>query len=123
MNFIKKWIRKIANQNESMQAEVRANKLHDMFQNNMAAMVAFKIDNGYVVRCMNPDTLSAGERVPGFTYCADHQAIADHLVSSAMRDRLGVQQDMFADQRKQVNVVTRNKTAGLVGAQQANPSY
>jgi hypothetical protein len=127
MNFIKKWIAKIAhdglNQLNVQREMQRANKLHDMFENNMAAMVAFKIDNGYVVRCMNPDTLGAGERVPGFTYCADHQAIADHLVSSAMRDRLGVQQDMFADQRKQVNVVTRNKTAGLVGAQQANPSY
>jgi hypothetical protein len=123
MNFIKKWIAKIAHDGLNQLDMQRANKLHDMFQNNMAAMVAFKIDNGYVVRCMNPDILGAGERVPGFTYCADHQAIADHLVSSAMRDRLGVQQDMFADQRKQVNVVTRNKTAGLVGAQQANPSY
>jgi hypothetical protein len=121
MNFIKKWIRKIANQNESMQAEVRTNKLHDMFSNNIAAMVAFKIDNGYVVRCMSPDY--AGERSPGFTYCADHQAIADHLVSSAMRDRLGVQQDMFADQRKQVNIIRKSQAAGLVGAQQANPSY
>jgi hypothetical protein len=34
-----------------------------------------------------------------------------------------VQQDMFADQRKQVKVVARNKTAGLVGTQQATPSY
>jgi hypothetical protein len=123
MNFIKKWIAKIAHDGLNQMDVQRTNKLHDMFQNNMAAMVAFKIDNGYVVRCMNPDIIGAGERVPGFTYCADHQAIADHLVSSAMRDRLGVQQDMFADQRKQVNVVTRNKTAGLVGAQQANPSY
>jgi len=122
MNFIKKWIAKIAHDGLNQLDVQRTNKLHDMFQNNMAAMVAFKIDNGYVVRCMNPDTY-AGERLPGFTYCADHQAIADHLVSSAMRDRLGVQQDMFADQRKQVNVVTRNKTAGLVGTQQANPSY
>jgi hypothetical protein len=123
MNFIKKWIAKIAHDGLNQLDVQRTNKLHDMFQSNMAAMVAFKIDNGYVVRCMNPDTIGAGERVPGFTYCADHQAIADHLVSSAMRDRLGVQQDMFADQRKQVKVVARNKTAGLVGTQQANPSY
>jgi hypothetical protein len=123
MNFIKKWIAKIAHDGLNQMDVQRTNKLHDMFQNNMAAMVAFKIDNGYVVRCMNPDIIGAGERVPGFTYCADHQAIADHLVSSAMRDRLGVQQDMFADQRKQVKVVARNKTAGLVGTQQANPSY
>ena len=123
MNFIKKWIAKIAHDGLNQLDVQRSNKLHDMFQNNMAAMVAFKIDNGYVVRCMNPDIISAGERVSGFVYCADHQAIADHLVSSAMRDRLGVQQAMFADQRKQVNVVRKSQAAGLVGAQQANPSY
>lgn len=122
MNFIEKWIRRVANESPAG-AEVRTNKLHDMFQSNMAAMVAFKIDNGYVVRCMNPDAAYGGERIPGFTYCADHQAIADHLVSSAMRERLGVQQDMFADQRNHATIVTRNKTAGLVGTQQANPSY
>jgi hydroxypyruvate isomerase len=99
------------------------NRLHDMFQNNMAAMVAFKIDNGFVVRTMNPEDAYSGGRMPGFVYCADHQAIADHLVSSAMKDRLGVQQDMFAEQRKQVNVVRKSQAAGLVGTQQANPSY
>jgi hypothetical protein len=68
---------------------------------------------------MNPDTLGAGERIPGFVYCADHQAIADHLVSSAMRDRLGVQQELFPE-RKQVKLT---KTAGLVGTQQAVIRY
>ena len=123
MNFIKKWIAKVARESTYAVEEMRSNKMHDMFQNNMAAMVAFRIDNGYVVRCMNPDTILQGERVPGFTYCADHQAIADHLVASAMKERLGVQQDMFAEQRKQVKIIPRPKTAGLVGAQQANPSY
>lgn len=123
----KRWLAKAAYDGlqQPRETDIRTNKLHDMFQNNMAAMVAFKIDNGYVVRCMNPDAAYSGERVPGFTYCADHQAIADHLVSSAMKERLGVQQEMFAheQQRKQVNIVPRSKTAGLVGAQQANPSY
>ena len=96
----KRWLAQAAYEGlQQPKEETRINKLHDMFQNNMAAMVAFKIDNGYVVRCMNPDAAYAGERVLGFTYCADHQAIADHLVSSAMKDRLGVQQDMFAEQR------------------------
>lgn len=119
----KRWLAKAAYEGlqQPKESDRNVNKLHDMFQNNMAAMVAFKIDNGYVVRCMNPDAAYSGERVPGFTYCADHQAIADHLVSSAMKDRLGVQQDMFAEQRK--HVVIRKSTAGLVGAQQANPSY
>ena len=98
--------------------ELRVNRLHDMFSNNMPAMVAFKIDNGYVGRCMSPDSQYAlGERMPGFVYCADHQAIADHLVAHAMKDRLGVQQDMFAASPRK-NVVI-SKTAGLVGAQQA----
>jgi len=119
----KRWLATAAYEGlqQPKESDRNVNKLHDMFQNNMAAMVAFKIDNGYVVRCMNPDAAYSGERVPGFTYCADHQAIADHLVSSAMKDRLGVQQDMFAEQRK--HVVIRKSTAGLVGAQQANPSY
>jgi len=97
--------------------ELRVNRLHDMFSNSIPAMVAFKIDNGYVVRCMSPEAAYSGERIPGFVYCADHQAIADHLVAHAMKDRLGVQQDMFAASPRK-NVVI-SKTAGLVGAQQA----
>jgi hypothetical protein len=115
MNFIKKWIAKIAHDGLNQLDVQRTNKLHDMFQNNMAAMVAFKIDNGYIVRTMGPDD----PRTHGFVYCADHQAIADHLVSSAMRDRLGVQQELFPE-RKQVKLT---KTAGLVGTQQAVTRY
>lgn len=124
----KKWLAKAAYDGLAQQKvieESRTNKLHDMFSNNMAAMVAFKIDNGYVVRCMNPDAMIHGERLPGFVYCADHQAIADHLVATAMKERLGVQQDMFPSeqQRKQVNILRKSQAAGLVGAQQATPSY
>ena len=123
MNFIKKWIAKVARESMYPAEEMRVNKQHDMFQNNLSAMMAYKIDNGYVVCWTNNDTIGRGERIPGFTYCADHQAIADHIVSSAAREKLGVQQDMFAAQRKQVNVVRKSQTAGLVGTQQANPSY
>jgi hypothetical protein len=121
MDFIKKWIRRIVNESTAG-AEVRNNKLHDMFQNNLAAMVAFKIDNGYVVRSMNPDDAYTGVRVPGFVYCADHQAIADHIVSSAVKQKLGVQQEMFGTLGS-ATITARSKTAGLVGTQQANPSY
>jgi hypothetical protein len=108
----KKWLAKAAYDGLQQAEDVRSNKLHDMFQNNMAAMfqnnmaamVAFKIDNGYVVRAMNPDAMIHGERTPGFVYCADHQAIADHIVSSAMRDRLGVQQELFSKQSNTIKV-------------------
>jgi hypothetical protein len=127
MNFIKKWIAKIAHDGLNQLDVQRTNKLHDMFQSNMAAMVAFKIDNGYVVRSMNPDAAYTGERVPGFVYCADHQAIADHIVSSAVKQKLGLQQDLFASgrfdgelQKRSTTITAGSKTAGLVGTQQAN---
>ena len=98
--------------------ETRINKLHDMFRNNMAAMVAFKIDNGYVVRTMNPDEAYSGARMPGFVYCADHQAIADHIVSSAMKDKLGVQSDMFEKEKQAaVRQYQATQARGLVAAQ------
>jgi hypothetical protein len=103
------------------QSIASTNKLHDMLSHNMAAMVAFKIDNGYIVRTMNPELAYHGERSPGFAYCADHQAIADYLVASAMRERIGVQPEQ---PRKNVKMVIhpQSNTAGLVG-QQATPSY
>lgn len=88
----KRWLAQAAYEGLNRPVEVEpTNKLHDMFSNNMAAMVAFKIDNGFVVRTINPEDAYNGARMPGFVYCADHQAIADHLVSSAMREKLGVQ--------------------------------
>lgn len=115
----KRWLAAAAYEGLRQQPEeVRTNKLHDMFSNNMAAMVAFKIDNGFIVRTMNPDAMIYGERSPGFVYCADHQAIADHLVSSAMKDKLGVQSDMFEKEKQAaVRQYASNQARGLVAAQ------
>jgi hypothetical protein len=124
----KRWLAKAAYEGLSEQ-KVRedsirtSSRLGDMMSDSGATLVAFQINNGFVVRTLRHNEDRIGGRYPGFVYCADHQAIADHIVSSAMKDRLGVQQDMFAEQRKQVNIVPKSKTAGLVGAQQANPSY
>jgi hypothetical protein len=43
-------------------------------------------------------------------------------VSSAVRDKLGVQQELFGAQGRK-NVVITKQTAGLVGAQQANSTF
>ena len=114
----KKWLAKAAYDGLQQPIEVdRTNRLHDMLSSNMAAMVAFKIDNGFIVRTMNPGTMIHGERCPGFVYCADHQAIADHLVSSAVKDKLGVQSDMFekekqlAQRQQYASTVIRGATA------------
>jgi len=117
----KRWLAKAAYDGLNQPRETeRINKLHDMFSNNMAAMVAFKIDNGFVVRTMNPDAAIHGERMPGFVYCADHQAIADHLVSSAMRDKLGVQSDMFEKEKQAAQrQYAASQAGGLIGASRA----
>lgn len=77
-----------------------SSRLGDMLADSGAALVAFQIDNGFVVRTMNRHNDVVGSRNPGFVYCADHQAIADYLVSSAMKSRLGVQSDMFEKEKQ-----------------------
>jgi hypothetical protein len=126
MNFIKKWIGKVAAENlypQPPEASMRStNRLQDMLSESGASIVAFQIENGFLVRTMRTNEDKIGGRYPGFIYCADHQAIADHIVSSAVREKLGVQQEMFP-KHKQVSITSASRTAGLVGTQQANPSY
>jgi len=126
MNFIKKWIGKVAAENlypQPLEASMRStNRLQDMLSDSGASIVAFQIENGFLVRTMRHNEEKLGGRYPGFVYCADHQAIADHIVSSAVREKLGVQQEMFP-KHKQVSITSASRTAGLVGTQQANPSY
>jgi len=98
------------------------NRLQDMLSESGASIVAFQIENGFLVRTLRRHEDAIGGRYPGFVYCADHQAIADHIVSSAVRDKLGVQQELFGAQGRK-NVVITKQTAGLVGTQQANSTY
>ena len=106
---------------QPMESIRSTNRLHDMLSESGASIVAFQIENGFLVRILRNNENAIGGRYPGFVYCADHQAIADHIVSAAVREKLGVQQEMFGAQGRK-NVVI-SKTAGLVGTQQANPSY
>lgn len=82
-----------------------------MFGNCAPAIVAFKIDNGYVVRTVNigdvyePAAVAGG----GFTYCKDHQAIADHIVSEAAREKLMPKQHPLAYGSPHANQVTTSK--------------
>lgn len=77
-------------QKRNMGAEIRqSTSMERMFGDCAPAIVAFKIDNGYVVRTVQtgPQYLE-GSAASGFTYCKDHQAIADHIVSEAAREKL-----------------------------------
>lgn len=112
LKAFKKWLAKAAYEGLADQPkEVPVNRLSDMFVDSGAALVVFQIDNGFVVRIV-------GSRSPGFTYCADHQAIADHIVSSAMKSKLGVQSDMFEKEKQAaVRQYASNQARGLAAAQ------
>ena len=75
----------------------RTTAMEEMFGRTLPAVVAFKINNGFVVQTQDMSTVAQyGEsRHGGFTYCKDAEAIEEHIVSSAVKEKLGVQQEMF----------------------------
>lgn len=79
-------------------------EMERMFGNVSPAVVAFKIDNGFVVRSVDTSRQMVGMLQGGFTYCKDHQEIAEHIVASQVKRKLGVrdeeyQQEMFAAEK------------------------
>jgi len=120
----KRWLAKAAYDGlQQPEEEARINKLHNMLSDSGAAIVAFQIDNGFVVRTMNRHADIVGSRSPGFTYCADHQAIADHIVTSAMVRKLGVQSDMFEKEKEAaVRQYASTQARGLVTKPQSFPN-
>lgn len=118
----KRWLAKAAYEGlgEQPKEVSQPSRLGDMMMDSGAAVVAFQIDNGFVVRTMNRHGDIVGSRSPGFVYCADHQAIADHLVSSAMKDKLGVQSDMFEKEKQAAQrQYQATQARGLVAAQRS----
>ena len=119
----KRWLAKAAydglqEQGPQLAENRTSSRVGDMLADSGAAVVAFQIDNGFVVRTMRRHDDIVGSRTPGFTYCADHQAIADHIVSSAMRDKLGVQSDMFEKEKHAAQrQYAASKSSGLNVAQ------
>jgi predicted GNAT family acetyltransferase len=82
-----------------------------MFGNCTPALVAFKIENGYVVRAVNQEEMYEGKRQGGFTYCKDHQAIAEHIVASEAKRKLGISDDLY---QREVQAAAHART--LVGS-------
>jgi hypothetical protein len=98
----KRWLAKAVHEGLGEQSKniAQPSRLDDMMMDAGVAFIVFQIDNGFVVRTINRHNAMIGNRNPGFVYCADHQAIADYLISSAMKDKLGVQSDMFEKEKQ-----------------------
>lgn len=70
-----------------------------MFGNCAPAVVAFKIENGFVVRSLDLRREMEGMTNGGFHYCKDHQEIAEHIIATEAKRKLGLgeQQELFAE--------------------------
>jgi len=92
---------------------IASTDMERMFGNCLPAVVAFRIENGFVVRTVNQEEVYEGRRQGGFTYCKDHQAIAEHIVASEAKRKLGIgeeyQQEMFAAEKARA-VAMQSKT-------------
>lgn len=99
-SFIKKMIRQVLEERNDIPPVPSA--VHNHLTDTAPSIMAYRINNGYIVRVYEPDYATKALRSvsPNFTYCKDAQAIAEHIVASAMKDKLGVQSDMFERERQ-----------------------
>ena len=81
-----------ANETLAAQAQIRAaTDMERMFGNCTPTMVAFKIDNGFVVRSVDTRREMEGHMSDGgFYYCKDHQEIAEHLIALEAKRKMGL---------------------------------
>jgi hypothetical protein len=100
-SFIKKLIRQVLEEQSRPTVEIER-AVHNHLTDSAPSIMAYRINNGYIVRVYEPDHILKSQRsvAPNFTYCKDAQAIAEHIVASAMKDKLGVQSDMFERERQ-----------------------
>lgn len=97
----------------------QATDMERMFGSATPAVVAFRIENGFVVRTMDIDAAIVGSRQRGFTYCKDHQEIAQHILASEAKRKLNIgeeyQQEMFAAEKAHAIATQRNVVGASYG--------
>lgn len=105
---------------QRQEAQIRqTTDMDHMFGSATPAVVAFRIENGFVVRTMDMDGAIVGSRQRGFTYCKDHQEIAQHILASEVKRKLNIgeeyQQDMFAAEKAHAIATQRNVVGASYG--------
>jgi len=85
-----------------------------LFNHGSPVIVAFKIGNGFVVRAFDYDIGGIGE----FHYCKDHVEIAEHIVASEAKRKMGLdpQLQLFpqAEHKSLKAQVTPRNAPGMV---------
>ena len=118
----KKWLAKAAYEGLAQprpEIHTAAQSRLQMLLESKPACLIWEIDNGFLV--LAPEGRETHQyRSPGVRFCADHQAIADFIVSSAMKQKLGVQSDMF-EKEKQAAIAKSALPTGLYGTVTSRP--
>lgn len=114
---LKRWLAKAVYDemnSPSASPEVRtATNMERMFGDTSPAVVAFKIANGYVVRTIDFEQHTLhGVRQGGFHYCKDHQEIAEHIITSETKRKLGIQDEEYL---KEHLVAERSRAVAMQG--------
>ena len=119
MNFIKKWIRKVAYEvPPPSEVPQTRSRMYDMLVEANASFVVSRINNGYIV--FTTPNVMTDARPSGFTYCADHQALADHLLTVAAKTAVMPQTVMQAMQEKARHAAAIKQYAAQLSS---NPSF
>ena len=119
-SYFKKLIREVMHDDSPVPVSSTETVRNQLLESS-PSIVAFRINNGYVVRVYNPHDYKLGTIGPGFTYCKDAQAIAEHIVASAMKDKLGVQSDMFEQEKQAAQAQFANAAIRGVSIRKTNP--
>jgi hypothetical protein len=111
--WFRNMVREAINEHAAQPMVRESSQFERMFGNNAPAVVAFKINNGYVVQTIDTSNeVVGGVRSTGFTYCKDNQAIAEHIVASAMKEKMGLQpyqQEMFEKAQSSAKLSTTSR--------------
>jgi hypothetical protein len=111
-------------QNSVCEAPPSNSSLERMFGDCAPALVAFRIDNGYVMRVINTADKYGGITVGGYTYCKDHAAIAEHIITEAAKQRLALDPHAKKDAIMRQQSLSYGGSGSIASAAvQPGPSY
>ena len=119
--WLSKWLYRMVQRgerdlvNSSTDAIRPASNMERMFGDCAPALVAFRIENGYVMRVVDTSLHMSGTTPSGFVYCKDHAAIAEHIITEAAKQRLDL------DPRAKKDAMMRQQS--LSYGSQAGGSY
>ena len=84
----------------------RDDEIQQRLDNEAPMIVAYPIVNGYLIRMRNSNGAT------GFTYCADHKAIADYIISNSARTKMGIPEQLEFNFDQPGTVTVRPITSG-----------